>query len=375
LSDIRLHIFRVAAIDGWISLKKRPSMVLFDAEAIMEEVVMVGIDLGKHVFHIHCQDRSGKALLRKKMSRAQLFEFFATLPPCSVAMEAGAGSHCLSRQLRSLGHTPKLIAPHFVRPFVKSNKNDSIDAEAICEAASRPSMRFVTPKSEDQQILSALQRLRESLIAERVRIINQLHAFLLEAGVATSRGPQTVKRLPVLIETHHFSPGFTLIFEQLATRFESANAEIGLIEKELTRRLNNDEAGQRLLSIPGIGPITACALVCAIGDGKQFNCGRDFAASVGLIPRQHSTGGVTNLLGVSKRGNKSVRTLLVLCARFYIFRLSKEKGPLADWVRTLATRRHPNVVACALANKYARIAWAVVAGQGQFDANRSAKRE
>lgn len=341
----------------------------------MDDVAMVGIDLGKHVFHIHCQDSAGKAVLRKRLSRAQLFEFFATLPPCSVVMEAGAGSHCLSRQLRNLGHTSKLIAPHFVRPFVKSNKNDSIDAEAICEAASRPSMRFVTPKSEDQQILSALQRLRESLIAERVRIINQLHAFLLEVGVATSRGPQTVKRLPLLIETHQFSSGFTLVFERLAAEFESITAEIGLIEKELTRRLNSDEAGQRLLSIPGIGPITACALVCAIGDGKQFTCGRDFAASVGLVPRQHSTGGVTNLLGVSKRGDKSVRTLLVLCARFYMFRMAKETGPLADWVRTIAARRHPNVAACALANKYARIAWAVVAGQAVFDAERCAKHE
>jgi hypothetical protein len=216
---------------GWISSATRPSIVLFDAEAIMEDVALVGIDLGKHVFHLHCQDSAGKAVLRKKVSRTQLFEFFSTLPPCSVAMEACAGSHCLSRQLRGLGHTPKLIAPHFVRAFAKSNKNDSIDAEAICEAASRPSMRFVTPKSEDQQILSALQRLRESLIAERVRIINQLHAFLLEVGVASSRGPQTVKRLPLLIETHHFSPGFTLIFERLAAEFESISAEIGLIEK------------------------------------------------------------------------------------------------------------------------------------------------
>jgi transposase len=350
-------------------------MVLFNAEENMEDVAMVGIDLGKRVFYIHCQDSAGKPVLRKKMSRAQLFEFFAALPPCLVAMEAGAGSHCLSRQLRSLGHTPKLIAPHFVRPFVKSNKNDSIDAEAICEAASRPSMRFVTPKSENQQILSALQRLRESLIAERVRTINQLHAFLLEVGVETSRGPQTVKRLPSLIETHRFSSGFTLIFERLAAEFKSISTEIGIIEKELTRRLDDDEAGRRLLSIPGIGPITACALLCALGDGEQFTCGRDFAASVGLIPRQRSTGGVINLLGVSKRGDKSVRTLLVLCARFYMVRIAKETGPLANWVRAIAARRHPNVAACALANKYARIAWAVVAREAPFDANRSAKRQ
>jgi transposase len=350
-------------------------MVLFDAEAVMEHVALVGIDLGKHVFHLHCQDSTGKAVLRKKVSRTQLFEFFSTLPPCSVAMEACAGSHYLSRQLRGLGHTPKLIAPQFVRPFVKSNKNDSIDAEAVCEAASRPSMRFVTPKSEDQQILSALQRLRESLVAERVRIINQAHAFLLEVGVATSRGHKTVKRLPRLIETHQFSSGFTLIFKRLAAEFESISAEIGLIEKELTRRLNNDEASQRLLSIPGIGPITACALACALGDGKQFSCGRDFAASVGLVPRQHSTGGTTKLFSVSKRGDKSVRTLLVLCARLSMFRMAKESGPLADWVRTMVARRHPNVAACALANKYARIAWAVVASEAPFDAKRSAKSE
>jgi transposase len=153
------------------------------------------------------------------------------------------------------------------------------------------------------------------------------------------------------------------------------SAEIGLIEKELTRRLNNDEAGQRLLSIPGIGPITACALACALGDGKQFRCGRDFAASVGLVPRQHSTGGTTKLLGVSKRGDKSVRTLLVLCARLSMFRMAKESGPLADWVRTMVARRHPNVAACAIANKYARIAWAVVASEAPFDAKRSAKSE
>jgi transposase len=341
----------------------------------MENVALVGIDLGKHVFHIHCQDESGKAVLRKRVSRTQLVEFFSKLPPCLVAMEAGAGSHCLSRQLLAYGHTPKLIAPHFVRPFVKSNKNDSNDAEAICEAASRPSMRFVTPKSEDQQILSALQRLRESLIGERVRVVNQLHAFLLEVGVETSRGPQTIRRLSTLMETHRFSSGFTLIFERLAAEFGSINSEIGTIEKELIRRLDNDEAGRRLLSIPGIGPITACALTCALGDGKQFTCGRDFAASVGLTPRQHSTGGAIHLLGVSKRGQKSVRTLLVLCARFYMFRVAKETGPLADWVRTITARRHPNVAACALANKYARIAWAIVAHEVLFEVNLSATRE
>lgn len=333
----------------------------------MQDVTLIGIDLGKHSFHVHGQDRHGKALLRKKFSRKQLIEFLATFHVCTVVMEACAGAHFMARQLAGYGHDVKLISPQFVRPFVKSNKNDFVDAEAICEAASRPSMRFVTPKNESQQVLSALHRVRESLIRERTKASNQIHAFLLEFGVSLPVGRAALRRLPAILAEQSLPPRLLQVLDRLQVHFKYLDEQIADIDKELTAQLADDDLGQRLMTVPGIGPITASVLASEMGDGKQYRSGRDFAAALGLVPRQYSTGGKNNLLGISKRGDKNIRRLLVQCARAYMSRLTYQSGQLARWVSTMLTRRHSNVVACALANRLARIAWAITARHAVFE--------
>ncbi|MDR6503959.1 transposase [Burkholderia ambifaria] len=334
----------------------------------MQSVTLVGIDLGKHSFHLHGQDQLGRAVFRKKVSREQLVEFFATFHACTVVMEACAGAHYLARKLAGFGHQVKLISPQFVRPFVKSNKNDFVDAEAICEAASRPSMRFVTPRTESQQTLSALHRVRESLIRDRTKTTNQMHGFLLEFGISLPVGHAFIARLPAVLAEHSLPARLISILERLHAHFKYLSEQIGEIDREMVRQLADDDLGQRLLSIPGVGPVTASVLAAEMGDGKQYACSRDFAASIGLVPRQYSTGGRANLLGISKRGDKNIRRLLVQCARAYMLRLERQSGRLAEWVRAMLARRHSNVVACALANKLARTAWALATRHTTFNA-------
>jgi transposase len=333
----------------------------------MDSVALVGIDLGKHSFHLHGQNRQGKAVFRKKVSRKQLVEFFSTFHACTVVMEACAGAHYMARKLAGFGHEVKLISPQFVKPFVKGNKNDFVDAEAICEAASRPSMRFVTPKTESQQTLSALHRVRESLVRDRTKTTNQMHGFLLEFGISLPTGKTVITRLPAVLEEHALPPHLVATLERLHKHYKYLGEQIAAIEKEIAQQLADDDLGQRLLTIPGVGPITASVLAAEMGDGKQYGCSRDFAASIGLVPRQYSTGGKSNLLGISKRGDKNLRRLLVQCARVYMQRLERQTGRLADWVRTMLTRRHSNVVACALANKLARTAWALATHHATFN--------
>ncbi|BBE08478.1 Transposase [Mycoavidus cysteinexigens] len=273
----------------------------------------------------------------------------------------------MARKLKEFGHQVKLISPQFVRPFVKSNKNDFADAEAICEAASRPSMRFVTPKTESQLALSALHRVREALIKDRTSTINQIHGFLLEFGVSLPVGHAVIKRLPALLAEHPLPPRLVAMLERLHAHYKYLAEQVSDIEKELHTQLADDEIAQRLMTIPGIGPITASVLAADMGDGKQYGCSRDFAASIGLVPRQYSTGGRANLLGISKRGDKNIRRLLVQCARSIMKNADKRVDQLSLWIQIMLTRRHSNVVACALANKLARIAWAVVARHKVFE--------
>ena len=297
-----------------------------------------------------------------------MMQFFGNVPSCVVVMEACAGSHYVARQLAAMGHTAKLIFPQFVKPFVKGNKNDFVDAEAICEAASRPSMRFVTPKTESQQTLSVLHRMRESWVHDRTKTANQMHGFLLEFGVSLPKGLAIMKRLASVLAEHELPVRLTVLLQRLHDDFVYLDEQIKALDKELAGQLADDDLGSRLLSMPCVGPITASLLAVEMGDGKQYRCSRDFAASVGLVPRQYSTGGKANLLGISKRGDKHLRQLLVQCSRVYMQRLDHQKGALADWVRTLLSRRHSNVVACALANKLARIAWAIAARHTQYEA-------
>jgi transposase len=332
-------------------------------EAIMNDVTLIGIDLGKHSFHLHAQDQAGHLVFRKKLSRKQMLTLLGNTPACTVVMEACAGAHWLARRFFALGHAARLISPQFVKPFVQGNKNDFADAQAICEAACRPSMRFVSPKTEAQQTLSALHRVREGLVRDRTGTTNQIHAFLLEFGISLPKGAAIIRRLPAVLAEHEASlpPRLTAVLERLRAHYQYLEAQISEIERELAQQLKEDERGERLLEIPGIGPITASVLTSELGDAHQFANARQFAASLGLVPRQYSTGGKPTLLGISKRGDKHLRRLLVQGARAILQRIDQRTDALGQWARSMLTRRHANVVACALANKLARIAWAILA--------------
>ncbi|HGV9720721.1 TPA: IS110 family transposase [Salmonella enterica subsp. enterica serovar Enteritidis] len=334
----------------------------------MENVALIGIDLGKHSFHLHCQDKSGKALQCKKFTRTNLMQFLATCPSTVVVMEACAGAHFMARRISDIGHEAKLISPQFVRPFVKSNKNDFVDAEAICEAASRPSMRFVQPRTEVQQAMRALHRVRESLIRDKVKTTNQIHGFLLEFGISLPTGDTVIKRLSLVLVEHEIPEYLSRLLMKLHAHYLYLVEQITELESELNQSIKTDDAAQRIMTIPGVGPITASLLSSQLGDGKQFSCSRDFAASTGLVPRQYSTGGKSTLLGISKRGDKNLRRLLVQCARSFMMRLEHQQGRLAEWVREQLSKKHSNVVACALANKLARIAWAITTNHNEYQA-------
>ncbi|QCP51331.1 IS110 family transposase [Trinickia violacea] len=327
----------------------------------MDPISLIGIDLGKHCFHLHAQSASGRMVWRKKLTRSQMFTLLGNVPSCTVVMEACAGAHWVARRVEALGHQAKLISPQFVKPFLQSNKNDFADAQAICEAASRPSMRFVSARNEAQQTLSALHRVREGLVRDRTGTVNQIHAFLLEFGVSLPTGMAVIRRLPAVLGAHDLPPRLIALLERLQAHFKYLDAQIGEIEGDLMRQLREDERSQRLLEIPGIGPITASVLASELGDARQFASARQFAASVGLVPRQYSTGGKPTLLGISKRGDKNLRRLLVQCAKAVMQHIERRTDRLGAWVRGLLSRRHANVVACALANKLARIAWAILA--------------
>lgn len=281
-------------------------------------------------------------------------------------MEACAGSHFMARRISSLGHEAKLISPQFVRPFVNTNKNDYVDAEAICEAASRPSMRFVQPKTENQQAMQAMHCVRDSLIRDKVKTTNQMHAFLLEFGIGLPRGSAVINRLSEVLTRSELPPYLVQILTRLHAHYCYLVSQIKELEQLLKQELKYDDAGQRLLTIPGIGPITASILSSQLRDGKQFASSKDFAASTDLVPRQYSTGGKNTLLGISKRGNKNLRRLLVQCARAIMIHPDKYSGSLADWVKNQLSRKHSCVVACALANKLARIAWAITTNKTTF---------
>ena len=334
----------------------------------MQNVALIGIDLGKHFFHIHCQDKSGNALLRKKFTRTKLMQFLVTCPSSVVVMEACAGAHFMARRISDIGHDVKLISPQFVRPFVKSNKNDFIDAEAICEAASRPSMRFVQPRTDTQQAMRALHRVRESLIRDKVKTTNQIHGFLLEFGISLPTGDAVIKRLSLVLAEHEIPEYLSRLLMKLHAHYLYLIEQITELESELNQSIKADATAQRIMTIPGVGPITASLLSSQLGDGKQFSCSRDFAASTGLVPRQYSTGGKSTLLGISKRGDKNLRRLLVQCARSFMMRLEHQQGRLAEWVRKQLDNKHSNIVACALANKLARIAWAITVLQKEYQA-------
>lgn len=325
-------------------------------------IAVLGIDLGKNSCSVAGLDMHGAVVLRRRMTRESLVAFASKLPACIVAMEACCGAHFLGRTFAAQGHTVRLMSPEYVQPYVKSQKTDDRDAEAIAEAATRPTMRLVTLKSEEQLDLQVLHRARERLIAARTRLTNQLRAVLLERGVILPK-----RRAPLRHRLHELmagelpiSPRVIRLLEDLRDEWASLDERIRAYDDELAALTRENQQARQLATIPGIGVINATALLAAVGDGSAFAKGRDLAAWLGLTPRQHSTGGRTKLLGISKRGNKYLRTQLIHGARAALTHFAKTPTRIGAWTRQLLTRAHPNVVVVALAAKLARIVWAVL---------------
>ncbi|WP_373975351.1 IS110 family transposase [Chitinibacter sp. SCUT-21] len=334
----------------------------------MATATLIGLDIGKHTFHAVAQDVAGHVLYKRQFTRTGLIEFLATHPPCRIVMEACAGAHWLARKLIEFGHHAQLIAPQYIRPFVTGNKNDFIDAHAICEAACRPSMRYVAIKSMQQQAVSSLHRMREARMAERIQTTNQIHALLLEFGITLPLGMRGIRQVPTLLATP--SDDLPVMVRQiLLQQFEHVlllERLIQVLDQQIATEARSNDVATRLMTIPGIGPITASQLAADAGNAKGYGKARDFAASLGLVPRQHSTGGKAKLLGISRRGDKSLRRLLVQCAHVIMLNATRWNSAIAEWTRELMVRRHGNVVACAVANKLARVVWAILATGDEY---------
>ena len=323
----------------------------------------VGIDLAKQVFQLRGVDGQEKAVLRKQLRRAQMLDYFKKLPPCLIGMEACSSAHYWGRELQKLGHSVKLMAPQFVKPYVKSNKNDANDAEAICEAVARPTMRFVAIKSIAQQDIQAVHRIRSELVQQRTAKVNQIRGLLAEYGIVVGRRIDTLRTaLPLLLEDaeNGLTIDFRTLLEGLQQDLTTLDKRVDDLDKKIKTLAGSNADAKRLQQIPGIGPITATALVCAIGDAKQFKRGRDMAAWLGLTPRQHSSGGKDRLLGISKRGDAYLRTLLIHGARSVLKVAGQKDDPRSRWLQNLCGRRNKNIAAVALANKNARIVWALL---------------
>ena len=329
----------------------------------------VGIDLAKDVFQVHGVDSQEKVILRKQFRRVQLLAYFEKIAPCLIGMEACGSAHYWARELQKLGHTVKLMAPQFVKPYVKSNKNDANDAEAICEAVARPTMRFVAVKTIAQQDIQAIHRVRSELVSHRTAKVNQIRGLLAEYGLAVGRRIEVLRTaLPLLLEDaeNGLTLDFRILLDELRQDLINLDERVQVMDKKIKTLANSHGEAKRLLAIPGIGPITATAIISAIGNGKQFKRGRDFAAWLGLTPRQHSSGGKERLLGISKRGDSYLRTLLIQGARAVLRVVGQKDDPRSRWLQNLCSRRNKNIAAVALANKNARIIWALLTKQTDF---------
>ncbi len=318
------------------------------------QIRSVGIDLGKTTFHLVALNAAGKVLLRKKFTQKQLVTFTANMQISLIGMEACSGAHFLGRVLREQGHDVKLIPAQFVKPFVKSNKNDFLDAEAIAEAVDRQNMRFVPIKTDDQLDLQAMHRVRDRLVARRTSVINQLRAFLLERGMVFAKTPFKLKQaMPEILENAeaNLTPRMRNLVSLLWSEWKDMEQQIVAMNEEVEQIASSDPACQRLRQIPGIGPLVATAIVAAIGNGAAFHKGREFSSWLGLVPRQHSTGGKARLFGISKRGNSYLRKLLVHGARSAVLRVKRERSPFGPWLNALERRSPVKVVITAAANK------------------------
>ena len=337
-------------------------------------IAVVGIDIGKNSFHVMGLDQRGTIVLRQKWLRGQVEARLANMPPCLIGMEACVGAHHLSRRLKALGHDARLMPARYVRPYSKGQKNDFRDAEAIAEAVQRPTMKFVATKTADQLDLQALHRVRERLVSQRTGIINQIRAFLLERGVAVRQGLRFLRvELPRILATPPdvLSPRMVGVIEDLAGDWRRLDERVERLSGEIEAVARQDAGCERLMSVPGIGPIISSAMVAAVGTGDVFSKGRDFAAWLGLVPKQMSTGDRTILGKISKRGNRYLRVLFVQAAWVVLIKpKSWERHGLKPWIEAAKKRLHRNVLAIALANKLARIAWSVLAHGRNFEARK-----
>lgn len=322
------------------------------------DITTIGMDLAKNVFQVHGIDGHGQVVLRKTLARSKVLGFFTALPPCTVGMEACGGAHYWARQLQAMGHTVHLMAPQFVKAYVKTNKNDAADAEAICEAVGRPTMRFVAIKTEEQQAILSLHRVRQQFVKQRTAQANAVRGLLAEFGIVLPSGIRQMHRVPERIDHPLLPAPMPMLLQRLYDHFQLLDQQVEALEQQIRQWHQQSAASQRLAEIPGIGPITATALVASIGDARQFQSARQLSAWFGLVPRQHSSGGKSLLLGISKRGDGYLRMLLIHGARAVI-RYAADQ-PASSWINRLLARRPKNVAIVALANQHARIAWALL---------------
>jgi transposase len=334
-------------------------------------IVILGVDLGKNSCSVVGVDAAGAVILRRSMRRQTLIDYVVKLPACVVAMEACCGAHYMGRLFAAQGHEVRLMPPEYVRPYVKAQKNDDRDAEGIAEAASRPTMRFVELKSQEQLDIQTLHRVRSRLVAERTNLINQLRAILLERGIIFPVGRRKLELgLDHMLTEGDgtLSPRLCQLVRDLRAEWQALDAKIEALNGEFVELAHNDAAARRLTSIPGVGVLNATALIAAVGNASGFAKARDLGAWLGLVPRQNTTGGKTRLLGISKRGNTYLRTLLIHGARAALPSLSKSDTPLGRWLKAMIDRGvHRNAVVVALANKLARIAWAILRKETIFE--------
>src|SRR5712691_1861416 len=325
----------------------------------MEKITTAGIDLAKRVFALHGVDGAGRVGLRKTVRREQLMQTVAALPPCLIGMEACSGAHEWARRFQELGHTGRLMAPVFVAPYRKSGKNDGNDAEAICEAVSRPNMRFVPVKSAEQQAILTLHRVRQGFIVERTATINRIRGLLMEFGVVLPLRSVVVRRQAH--EAAEVLPGLARrAIDDLCAHLRDLDARIAAYDRELDQQARHSEAAQRLMKIRGVGPMSALAIVATVGNARDFRSGRQFAAWLGLTPRQHSSGGKSRLGAITKRGDRYLRTLFILGARSVLHTAARHTDRMSRWVLSIAQRRGYQRGLVAIASKNARIAWALL---------------
>jgi transposase len=332
------------------------------------QIKTIGIDLGKTACDVVAMDGRGKVVARRRLSRAKLVAWLANLPPVRIGMEASCGAHHLARRLRELGHEVRLMPAQYVRPFVKTNKHDQADAAGVAEAVQRPEMRFVPIKSEAQLDLQAVHRVRDRLITQRTGLINQIRAFLLERGITVRQGRRNLaKALPEVLEAEReLSPMIRTLLAQLRAQWQVLDGEIFALDQQILSFARAHPLACRLMTVPGIGALIATALVAAIDTGQAFGRARDLACWLGLVPRQHTTGGKVRLLGIAKRGNGYLRRLLVHAARSLKRSAKSRDDRLGAWLRGLEARVHPNVATVALAAKLARWSWAVLVKNQAF---------